>query len=375
MTADDDAGKDMHDRSVPWRCWGTLAALAPLGFGLQALCALAPESTERIYARGIYPLIARVLTTLSSPSPIAVGETLLLLVIGYTIVRVARGVLAWRRRQRRLANLALHALAQSAAAFGVGFLLFQLLWGLNHARLPFATQVDLHVTAVEPARLARVVDRLAERAAAVRPADSDPLTGYLTADWRERIADAYDAAGATWPVLAGPRPTIRAPLISRLMTLGSVTGIYSPFTGEPNVNDDMPEVLRPFVACHESAHLRGYAREDEANFIAWWVGSRSPDRATAYSCELMAWRIAMAQLHAVDYGAWTKAGLTAPEVIRDDDRAIREFWLGQPAAVHHILTTITETTNDLYLRSSGHAEGVRSYGRAVDLLIAALDDG
>lgn len=32
------------------------------------------------------------------------------------------------------------------------------------------------------------------------------------------------------------------------MTLGSITGIYSPFTGEPNINIDVPELVQPFVA-------------------------------------------------------------------------------------------------------------------------------
>src|SRR5690606_17610873 len=151
-----------------------------------------------------------------------------------------------------------------------------------------------------------------------RPSGREPLAGYLDSDWRRSVLEAFDRAGRELPALAGPRPAIRTPWISPLMTLASVTGIYSPFTGEPNVNGHMPEIVRPFVACHEVAHQRGFAREDEANFIAWWVGARSPDAGLAYSCELQALRIALAELYRVDPGAWRERRDALPPALRAD---------------------------------------------------------
>lgn len=361
------------DRPVRWRRCLALAALAPAGWLLQALAAQSPERTEAFYSRGIYPVVEATLTKVASWSPIAIGESLLLISAAVIALRIGRGCFSWWRGQRHCRNLVAHALAQAAAAFGVLFLLFQLLWAINHARLPFATQVGLQSAAVEPTRLARVVLLLAQRAAAVRPPDPEVDAPYLAATWREAIGDAYDAAGEQWPALAGPRPVIRAAMISRLMTLGSITGIYSPFTGEPNVNVHVPEKVQPFVACHEVAHLRGYAREDEANFIAWWVGSRSPDRTIAYSCELMAYRCAMDALRHANLLAWIDLRAKVPPEVVRDDKAIDRFWDGQPKVATRVLSAVTTATNDLYLKSSGHREGVRSYGRMVDLLIAALD--
>lgn len=361
------------DRPVRWRTALVLTALAPLGFALQALASRFPDLTERYYAQGIYPWIEQGLTTLASWSPVAVGESLLLLGLTFVACRLLHGTVALCRGRRRLGNLLLHALAQTGAVSGVLFLLFQLLWAINHARLPFATQVGLRPTAAEPTRLARVAQRLGQRAAAVRPPDLVAGQPFLAADWHHAVTDAYARAGAQLPVLAGPPPVIRSAWISRVMTLGSITGIYSPFTGEPHVNGHVPELVQPFVACHEVAHLRGYAREDEADFIAWWVGSRSPDRTIAYSCELLAFRIAMHELHRADPAAWLRVRAEAPREVLADDAAIEAFWNGQPRTATRVLTTITRTSNDLYLKSSGHPEGVRSYGRMVDLLIAHLD--
>jgi hypothetical protein len=349
-----------------------MVGLGVVGFGLQAGCGLWPEWTERVYAQGIYPGIARGLVMLFGSWPFSVGEVLLLLGLGWVVLRVGRGLRAWRRGRCRFGVLLRRALAQGLAAFGLLFLLFQLLWGLNHARQPFAIRVGLVTREVGVQELARVAERLAERAAARRPEDG---LVELQPGWREAVAAAYRVAGEQWAVLAGPPPPIRAPWISRLMIWSSITGIYSPFTGEPHVSADLPAALQPFVACHEVAHLRGYAREDEANFIAWWVGSRSADPELAYSCELAAFRHALARLSAVDRDLAERVWTRSPEPVRADVVAIRSFWEGQPRLVHRTLSAVSATVNDAYLRSSGHADGVRSYGRMVDLLVAALSDG
>lgn len=133
----------MADRPVRWRRMLLLTALAPLAFGLQALAACFPADTEALYARGLYPWIQASLGTLASWSPIALGESLLLLGVAVLLWRLTRGGLALLAGRRRLRNLLAHAVAQAGATFGVLFLLFQLLWAVNHARLPFATQVGL----------------------------------------------------------------------------------------------------------------------------------------------------------------------------------------------------------------------------------------
>ena len=56
---------------------------------------------------------------------------------------------------------------------------------------------------------------------------------------------------------------------SNLLCYTGITGIYSPFTGEANVNISSPDIYIPFTTLHEMAHQRGYASEDEANFLVY----------------------------------------------------------------------------------------------------------
>lgn len=368
MTTTQAPPRPSADRPVRWKSALVLAALGPLGYGMLRLGMLHPDVVERGYSRGLYPQIQKALAAAVGWSPVQIGEALLLIGIGLCVVRPLRGLWGLVRGRRRFGNLLGHAFAQVLGTAGVLLFLFVLLWGLNHARLPLAGHLGLQPKPADTAALERVAGKLAERARAVRPGGAF----VLPEDWRERVAAAYDAAGAQWPELAGPRPSIRVAWISRLMSWSSISGIYCPFTSEPNVDGEVPAVSLLAVACHETAHQRGFARENEADFLAWWVGSRSEDRAVAYSCELMAWRNVMWRL-ATNPAAWQRQMAAAAPELRADAKVIDDFWDHQPEIATKVLTPLATKTNDAYLKSSGHASGVRSYGEMVDLLIAALD--
>lgn len=363
----------MTESRHPWRFRLATVVIAALAFGAQQLCSLAPEFTERWYSQGVYPLIAHGLHLLTAWSPVAVGEVGLLALIGWFITRFVRGVARASRREIRWVDAGLRGVTWSASVFGIGFTLFILLWGMNHSREPFGKRIGIDRTETSTAALARTAEKLALRASRARPAGMQSIYDELGGHWQKAVEAAYAAAGREQPVLAGPPPTLRFPWISRVLTLTSTAGIYSPFTGEPNVNGDMPVIWKAFSALHESAHFRGYAREDDANFIAWWVGSKSDDPLLRYSVEFMAWRYAMAPLKRADHGEWKRIrDLVSPEVLADD-RAESEFWDRQPKRLHATLTKIANITNDAYLRSAGHGDGIASYGRVVDWLVAVLE--
>ena len=87
----------------------------------------------------------------------------------------------------------------------------------------------------------------------------------------------------------------------------------------------------------------------------------------------MAFRNCLHQLLLIDPKAWVDVQNAAPRTVRADNLAIDDYWRGQPRTASKVLTMLASTSNDLYLKSSGHVDGVLSYGRMVDLLIAHLD--
>jgi len=88
------------------------------------------------------------------------------------------------------------------------------------------------------------------------------------------------------------------------MSIFGLGGAFLAYTGEANVNTAMPEIQQPFVAAHEIAHQMGFAREDEANFIAYLACRVHPDIDFRYSGALAAFNIAAYALKRTDPEAW-----------------------------------------------------------------------
>jgi hypothetical protein len=145
-----------------------------------------------------------------------------------------------------------------------------------------------------------------------------------------------------------------------------ISGVFCPFTGEPNVNTTLPDPELPFVVAHETAHQRGLAREDEANYVASLACRLHDDADFRYSGSLIASLHALAALRGIASELAAEIGRTRSAPVRRDLRALQEWTLRYQSP----LRRVGEAVNDGYLRSQGQRDGVRSYGRMVDLLIA-----
>jgi hypothetical protein len=112
------------------------------------------------------------------------------------------------------------------------------------------------------------------------------------------------------------------------------------------------------------AHQRGYAREDEADFIAFLVCTKSSNPYVRYSGYLGALRVLGVLLR------------VAPERYRDvvsalgdgpraDLRARAQFW----ARYEGRLASLGQGVNHVYLKINGVRSGVRNYNEASALIV------
>jgi hypothetical protein len=262
--------------------------------------------------------------------------------------------------------------ARLAAAGGAGYLAFLLLWGLNYQRPPLAVLAGLGPAAAAEVPLdeleALSVELVASANEARRGVGEDErgraaLEGGVAETLRRAVA-ASGAAARAYPALQAPFARPKPVLLSTGMSYLGITGIYLPFTGEANVNVIVPASQLPFTACHELAHQGGVALEDEANFLAYAACLRHPDADFRYSGAFNAALYALNALAGVDRARATRVALWSPAVRRDIEelRAWNERYRG-PAE------TAARAVNDAYLKTQGVDEGVRSYGRMVDLLV------
>lgn len=342
--------------------WSIL--LLPLGVALTAIARLYPAFIESYYTRLIFRPLALLLRFITGWLPFSLAELL-----GFvTLAGLITGfVYALRARSWRVLGRFILRLVTGAATL---YFAFVVMWGLNYSRLPLATTLGFDVGNPTQGELVAVIEDLIVRTNALREQVSEDTRGVmkLPRDWRDalkRTQEGYTAASATYPVLRGRYGTPKGVMASTLMSYYGIGGIYIPFTGEANVNILMPDVSIPFTAAHEVAHQHGFAREDEANFVAYLTCIAHPDVDFRYSGVLHALSYSLSALYDQDRDRHRElVALLSPGVKRDF-QAKREFW----ARYEGPLEDISRRMNDAYLKANRQEDGVASYGRMVDLLI------
>ena len=129
---------------------------------------------------------------------------------------------------------------------------------------------------------------------------------------------------------------------------------------------DNPFFMVPWTMAHELAHQCGFMREDEANFIAYLACKESDDALMRYSGLLLAYDNAMGALRSADpeRAAEIASGLAEP--VRRDLAERAKHWAQYEGPVQDV----SNAANDAYLKANNQSDGMQSYGRMVDLLLA-----
>lgn len=345
--------------------------LLPAAAALQLAATASPSLVERAYSQGLYRAVAAVFAASVGRLPFSMGEAVVILGIAFA---VAWGVgVVWRLvrgRGRRWAVLR-SALAEAWVSAGAVYLAFVVLWGLNYRRQPYAELAGLDTRPAAVDELTAVCEKLVAAANGAREGLLEDAAGVVRLpDGRtgalRRAPAGYREAAREQPALAGPSARAKPILISTLLSYLGISGIFCPFTGEANVNTTLPEPDVPFASCHELAHAQGFAREDEANYVGYLACTQHPDADFRYSGLLGASVYAMNALFRVDRNGYARLdALRTPGVRRDIQALVAwaERYRG-PAE------RASRAVNNAYLKIQGQKEGVRSYGRMVDLLIA-----
>jgi hypothetical protein len=264
-------------------------------------------------------------------------------------------------------------IATPLAMASVLYALFAAGWGVAYSRLPYADAAGLTVSPVSVEELEELYTRQIDRANELRQGAQEDASGvYRTrADAKgllKKVGEAFDEASARYPWLGGEFGDPKPVMLSEAMNYMHISGIFVPFTFEANVNIHTPEFFVPVTACHEGAHLRGWAREDEADYIAFAVCMQSGDADFMYSGAIHGMLRAGNALAGADMGRYSALQARIGEGVRRDVQANSAHWKKYEGEV----SRMQEQVNDTYLKANRQEDGIRSYGRMVDLMIAQM---
>lgn len=147
------------------------------------------------------------------------------------------------------------------------------------------------------------------------------------------------------------------------MCYTGITGIYFPFTGESNVNISITDTSLPSTILHKMAHSRGYASEDEANFIAYLSSINHPDYDFVYSGYKLALSYTASVLSKIDFDSYQELHSNLSYKVINDIKYSNKFW----SKYNGIISNISDSFNNSYLKSNGIEEGTENYSKIVNL--------
>ena len=158
--------------------------------------------------------------------------------------------------------------------------------------------------------------------------------------------------------------TLKPSFFSGMMSYTGILGYYNPFTAEAQYNSQIPSTSLPFTLAHESAHQLGFAREQEANFIAFLIGLNSNSHEIKYSTYYFVLKSLLNNIYLQDE-AYVSHILRkySPEMQRD-----RNYEKKFMADHEGYLDDFFGFTNNLFLQFN-QQEGSITYSYFVDLLI------
>ncbi|MBX7186448.1 MAG: DUF3810 domain-containing protein [Vicinamibacteria bacterium] len=309
-----------------------------------------------------FPRVAPLLQWASGGAKGTVGEVVALCLI------VSAIAFALARRTRALGGL----------AFGGGLLVlaFYLSWGLAYGYPPLAGRLadapDLDEEASRP-RLAGLAGSSARLVA--RASEGALSFGGSDAAFLARVNAGLDEGFTRWPaaleaapvrgIVFGPaKPSRVSFALSRLL----ISGFYFPWSGEAQINAEMPRTLWPRVSGHEKAHQRGFARENEATLIGMITCLSSHDPTVFYGGALGLFVGLDRELARVDKEARRRIWAELPPRVVSHLEAEAAFWKKHEGAAGKV----SERVNDTYLKAQGVKSGIGSYAETTRLILQAV---
>lgn len=350
----------------------------PVFYVLFRLSFVWPTFTESVYSRSIYPIITQALSTLTGLLPFSLAELLLYAFILSIVVYLISMIVAALRAKHTWWQTLINRLIILLSTFSMVYALFVGLWGFNYARQPLSDSLGLDASPATVNELAATCEALIKEANALRADVPQSEDGVFAPDLSKtdimiRIPAEYNNAALQigHQFLGGSYGRVKPVLYSQGMSWSYLCGIYFPFTAEANVNSDAPDLLFASSCTHEEAHQRGFAREDEANFLAYYVLSFSEEKSMRYSGTMLALIHAMNALYGADSDKYFELRGTYASGLDADLQANGAYWEQFESEVSETVTQV----NNTYLKANMQEDGVKSYGRMTDLLIALWRSG
>ncbi len=353
-----------HERVPIWCyvCYG-LAALALI---IYVVARISPAFAD-FFNQNVSEIFRRVLAALTNPLPFSFGEAcLLLLPLAFCLTvwyAAAYRCDTWR------STWSFVAILLAVLSLALSMFVFTFATGYHGTSLDKKLELDQkEVSAEELYQTALILAEQVnlERESMTYGQDNFSVMPYSLSEMNDKLLIAYDGFCAEHAFIDHYNTRLKPVMLSELMNYTHITGVYSYFTGEANIDVAFPDYTIPYTAAHELAHQRGIAKEDEANMVAFLVCINSDDAYIRYSAYLNMYEYVANALYVASPELYNDARSTLDPQVRREMVAYNGFFAKYQNSA---AGSVSGAVNDTFLKFQG-TEGTASYGMVVDLTVA-----
>lgn len=316
-----------------------------------------------LYARYIYPIIAKPLSTISGWFPFSVSGVFY--TVGILFLLLYPIIALWKRRQKKRSILLMEL-----ELIAWLYVWFYLTWGLNYWQSNFYQRTQTPVAEYSTEALLDFADDYVQRlnASYVEVSAKDEALVH------DEIVKAYHQMSEDMGIHEpfSEKFHVKTMLYTPLYSKVGVTGTMGPFFDEFIINGDLLPCEYAFTYAHELSHLLGIAREGEANFYGYLACTSSEAPAIRFSGYLSIFHYVLRALRGVgaeEYKAFLQQ--VRPEIIELDKQRV-EHWR---SLYSESLGNAQNQVYDYYLRSNQIEDGRKNYSEVIGLLISVKASG
>lgn len=161
------------------------------------------------------------------------------------------------------------------------------------------------------------------------------------------------------------KSNVKNSLFSLWLTKIGVLGYYNPFTGEAQTVNGLPPTSYPFTIAHEMGHQAGIAREDNANFYAFYMGESSSIQSFQYSVKYKALQYILREIY-IDDSTFVHRIINNYSTLMKKDREIEIKYY---SLISDLGSDAFSVLNNAYLRSNSQNEGIVAYNQVSNMIV------
>ncbi len=339
-----------------------LAILLPIQIGLVSYLAEFPQLVETYYSNGIYPYISKFLRYGLGWLPFSVGDflytLLVILLIKWLFTRIRSG---FKKPKQWL--------LEALATLSVLYFCFHLFWGFNYYRLPLHRSLQIRKDYTNE-QLFNLAERLVEKTNAMHKMlsknDTLPVQyAFKNHEIRKMAENGYDSIAMRFPKLVYNPKSVKPSLFSIPLSYMGFNGYLNPLTNEAQVNNQMPKFKLPSTTSHEIGHQIGFAKENEANFMACLTTMHHPNPYFRYAGYTFALKYCLSETYVADKCKTENLIAALHPGVMENYREVQKFWQEH----QNPLEPFFKLFYSGYLKANNQPEGMQSYNYVVALLV------